>query len=69
MPSNGSRVTALSVTPVKGTRLHRVDSVELDADGARGNRRFFVVDAHGRMVNGKIIGEFQTSLPRARATG
>ncbi len=60
MPSNGSRVTGLSVTPVKGTRLHRVDSVELDADGARGNRRFFVVDAHGRMVNGKIIGAFQT---------
>jgi hypothetical protein len=60
MPASGPRVTGLSVTPVKATRLHRVESIELDADGARGNRRFFVADESGRMVNGKVIGEFQT---------
>ena len=29
-------VTALAMTPVKGTRLHRVDAIELGRDGARG---------------------------------
>ena len=31
MPANEPRVSALSVTPVKGTRLHQVDTIELDA--------------------------------------
>lgn len=60
MPANEPRVSALSVTPVKGTRLHQVDTIELDEDGARGNRRFFVVDDRGRMVNGMVLGELQT---------
>jgi uncharacterized protein len=53
-------VTALSTTPVKGTRLHRVDSVELGAAGARGDRRFFVIDRRERMVNAKRLGKLQT---------
>jgi uncharacterized protein len=53
-------VTALSVTPVKGTRLHRVDEVVLGRSGARNDRRFFVVDARDRMVNSKRLGSLQT---------
>jgi uncharacterized protein YcbX len=60
MPPASSTVTALSVTPVKATRLHTVDAIELGANGARGNRRFFIVDERDRMVNAKVIGELQT---------
>jgi uncharacterized protein YcbX len=52
-------VSALSLTPVKGTRLLGVDSVSLGPDGADGNRRFFLVDERGRMVNGKNVGSLQ----------
>ena len=62
MTATGSVVTALSVTPVKGTRLHRVDAIELGELGAHGNRRFFVVDDRDRMVNAKMIGALQTVI-------
>lgn len=52
-------VTALWVTPVKGTRLQAVARVQLDRAGAVGNRRFFLVDARERMVNGKSLGLLQ----------
>jgi uncharacterized protein YcbX len=55
-------VRALSITPVKGTRIRRVDSVTLDADGARGDRAFYIVDGSGRLVNGKRFGMLQTVL-------
>jgi hypothetical protein len=57
---SGTRVTALSVTPVKATRLHVIDSVELDEFGARGDRRFFLIDQSNRMVNSKIVGTLQS---------
>lgn len=53
-------VTALSTTPVKGTRLHRVGEVELGLGGARGDRRFFVIDDRSRMVNAKQVGALQS---------
>lgn len=53
------QVTALSVTAIKGTRVLGVDEVELGPFGARGDRRFFVIDARDRMVNGKVLGELQ----------
>ena len=52
-------VIALAVTPVKGTRLQPVQSLELTRTGARGNREFFVIDERDRMVNGKHVGELQ----------
>jgi uncharacterized protein YcbX len=55
-------VTALSTTPVKGTRLQRVDAVDLGPAGARGNRRFFVIDDRGRMVNAKGLGALHTVI-------
>ena len=53
-------VVGLAFTPVKATRLHTVECVELGPDGVRDNRRFYVVDAHDRMVNSKVIGALQT---------
>jgi uncharacterized protein YcbX len=53
------RVTALSVTAVKGTRLRTVPSVQLRRSGAVGNRRFYVIDGRGRMVNSKMVGALQ----------
>jgi uncharacterized protein YcbX len=55
-------VRALAVTAVKGTQLRRVDSLELDRAGARGNRRYFVIDQRDRLLNGKMVGELQTVL-------
>lgn len=49
-------VTALSITPVKGTRLQNVDRIRLDEHGVRENRRFFLVDARGEMVNATDLG-------------
>ncbi|HEY3729179.1 MAG TPA: MOSC domain-containing protein [Solirubrobacteraceae bacterium] len=52
-------VTGLAVAAVKGTRLHAVEQIELAAHGARGNRAFYVIDARGRMLNGKQLGQLQ----------
>ena len=56
----GITVTALSTTPVKGTRIQEVESVVLDERGARGDRAFYVIDADGALVNGKRLGTLQT---------
>jgi uncharacterized protein YcbX len=50
------------VTPVKATRLHVVDRVELGPKGVLENRRFYVIDDRGRMINSKIAGELQTVI-------
>ena len=53
-------VVGLAFTPVKATRLHAVDRLELGPEGVSDNRRFYLIDARDRMVNGKIVGELQT---------
>jgi uncharacterized protein len=57
--AGAATVTVLSVTPVKGTRLRAVDEIALGPTGARGDRRFFLIDENSRMLNGKVIGELQ----------
>jgi uncharacterized protein YcbX len=52
----------LAFTPVKATRLHTVDRVELRPDGVSDNRRFYVIDDRDRMINSKISGELQTVI-------
>jgi len=52
-------VAALSATPVKSLHLERLPAAEIDADGIRGDRRLFLLDAHGRMVNAKRHGRLQ----------
>jgi uncharacterized protein len=53
-------VVGLAVTPVKATRLRAVERVTLALDGVRENRRFYLIDDRGRMVNSKRVGELQT---------
>jgi uncharacterized protein len=55
-------VTGLAMTPVKATRLHTVDRLELGPDGVPDNRRFYVIDDRDRMINSKIAGELQTVI-------
>jgi hypothetical protein len=54
-----ARVAWLSLTPVKATRLHLVDEVELRESGVRGDRRFYLVSDTGRLVNDKDCGLLQ----------
>jgi len=44
------------MTPVKGLRILSRDELELTHDGVEENRRFYLVDERGRMVNGKQLG-------------
>jgi uncharacterized protein YcbX len=53
-------VTALSITPVKGTRLRSVDRITIGVDGIRENRRFFLIDDADEMVNSLRLGALQT---------
>jgi len=53
-------VTALATTPVKGLRVVAAQRLALDAAGAPDNRRFYLVDERGRMINGKHAGELST---------
>jgi uncharacterized protein YcbX len=48
--TDGVRVAAISLTPVKGLRLGSYQSVELGRDGVWEDRRFFVLDPNGRPV-------------------
>jgi uncharacterized protein YcbX len=52
-----ARVVGLSFTPVKGTRIREADRLELGPGGAPENRRFYVVDERGHMINSKRLGE------------
>jgi uncharacterized protein YcbX len=53
-------VVGLTMTPVKATRLHVVESLALGPEGVLENRRFYVIDERNRMINSKIVGELQT---------
>jgi uncharacterized protein YcbX len=57
-----SIVTALAVTPVKGTRLRNVQRIRLDRHGVRENRRFFLIDEQDEMINATHLGELQTVI-------
>jgi uncharacterized protein YcbX len=48
-------VSRLSTTPVKGLRIQTHDAVALGRSGVSGDRRFYLIDAKDRMVNGKQI--------------
>jgi uncharacterized protein len=52
-------VSGLSLAPVKGLRISRVQRATLEPDGLRGDRTLFLVDERGRMVNGKRHGSLQ----------
>ena len=47
------RVVRISIAPVKALRVVNPDEVELTHAGVAGDRRFWLVDADRRLVNGK----------------
>ena len=57
------RVAWLSVSPVKSMRLQSVDAIELAATGVHGDRRFYVVDDAGDLVNAKRLPALLTVQP------
>jgi uncharacterized protein YcbX len=52
----GGTVAWIASTPVKGLRLHAMQSAELTADGIPGDRAFFLVDETGSMVSATRLG-------------
>jgi uncharacterized protein len=55
-------VTGLAITAIKGTRLRPADSLRLERAGVRADRRFYLIDARDRLVNGKTVGELTAVL-------
>jgi uncharacterized protein YcbX len=56
MRSASAYVRTLSLTPVKGLRIGTRARVLLEPGGVREDRRFYLVDEQGRMLNGKRSG-------------
>ena len=53
-----ARVTSISIAPVKGLGLRHLDEAMLEPTGVRENRRFYLIDDAGRLVNGKRVASF-----------
>ncbi len=58
------RLTKINITPVKGTRIQRVESEILGMDGVSSNRRFFFINENGALINGKFIGQLTKIISR-----
>jgi uncharacterized protein YcbX len=50
---DGARVSKISIAPIKGLAVRRVDAVDVGVNGVAENRRLHLVDETGRFVNGK----------------
>ncbi len=56
-------VAWITIAPVKSLALVHRDEVELEQFGVRENRRFYLVDDDGRMINGKVVGPLVGVVP------
>ncbi len=56
-------VAWITIAPVKSLALVHRDEVELEPFGVRENRRFYLVDDDGRMINGKVVGPLVRVVP------
>ena len=56
-------ISWISYTPVKGLALLQPAEVELTGRGVADDRRFHVIDARGRLTNGKRLGVLQQVRP------
>jgi uncharacterized protein YcbX len=52
-----ARVAWISVAPVKGLAIAQREEVLLEPSGVREDRRFHLIGADGRLLNGKQLGE------------
>lgn len=57
------RVARISIAPVKSLGLVHPDRVELRPGGVQGDRRFWLVDEDGRLLNNKRSGPLVTIRP------
>jgi uncharacterized protein YcbX len=57
------RISRLAIAPVKGLGLVHPDQVLLGRSGVRNDRRFYLVDPDGRLVNNKNCGELMQVRP------
>jgi len=51
------RVARLSIAPVRGLGLQHPASIDVDESGVVEDRRFYLIDEHGRMVDRLLAGE------------
>ena len=58
-----AEVARISVTAVKGLGLTHPDEVELEPGGVRDNRRLYLVNEDGRLVNGKPLSTLVAVMP------
>ncbi|HET7045610.1 MAG TPA: MOSC N-terminal beta barrel domain-containing protein [Gaiellaceae bacterium] len=58
-----ARVVRISIAPVKSLGLVHPDEVELGPGGVPGDRRFWLVDERGRLVNAKQVGSLLAVRP------
>jgi uncharacterized protein YcbX len=56
-------VAWITIAPVKSLALVHRDEVELEPFGVGENRRFYLVDDDGRMINGKVVGPLVRVVP------
>lgn len=56
-------VAWISIAPVKGLGLVHPGAVEVRFGGVVANRAFYLVDEHGRMLNGKRLGSLAAITP------
>jgi uncharacterized protein YcbX len=57
-------VVRISIAPVKSLGLVHPDEVLVERHGITGNRRFWLVDEHGRLLNGKRNGPMVRIAPQ-----
>lgn len=57
------KVSRLAIAPVKGLGLVHPEEVVLRRDGVATDRRFYLVDPDGRLVNNKTCGELMQVRP------
>src|SRR5690349_15914036 len=57
------KVVRLAIAPVKGLGLVHPDEVVLNRDGVRNDRRFYLIDPDGRLINNKTCGELIQVIP------
>ena len=58
------RVARLSIAPVRALGLQHPQSIELVDGGVLEDRRFYLVDEHGRLVDRLLAGELVRSPRR-----
>ena len=58
-----AHVVRISIAPVKSLGLVHPESVDLRPEGVQGDRRFWLVDADGRLFNNKRNGPLMTIRP------